>query len=51
MMHEGVIYFLGNTKDLAETQDPIVRNFVDRNSFHDVAIEGEIERLQKSVKQ
>ncbi len=47
MMHEGKIYFLGNPKDLAETQDPIVRNFVDRNSFHDVAIEGEIERLQK----
>jgi phospholipid/cholesterol/gamma-HCH transport system ATP-binding protein len=50
MMHEGKIYFLGNAKDLAETQDPIVRNFVDRNSFHDVAIEGEIERLQKSMK-
>ncbi len=50
MMHEGKIYFLGNPKDLAETQDPIVRNFVDRNSFHDVAIEGEIERLQKSAK-
>ncbi len=50
MMHEGKIYFLGNAKDLAETQDPIVRNFVDRNSFHDVAIEGEIERLQKSAK-
>jgi len=48
MMHEGKIYFLGNPKDLAETQDPIVRNFVDRNSFHDVSIEGEIERLQKS---
>ncbi len=47
MMHEGKIYFLGNPKDLAETQDSIVRNFVDRNSFHDVAIEGEIERLQK----
>lgn len=50
MMHEGKIYFLGNAKDLAETQDPIVRNFVDRNSFHDVAIEGEIDRLQKSMK-
>jgi phospholipid/cholesterol/gamma-HCH transport system ATP-binding protein len=50
MMHEGKIYFLGNAKDLAETQDPIVRNFVDRISFHDVAIEGEIERLQKSAK-
>ncbi len=49
MMHEGKIYFLGNPKDLAETQDSIVRNFVDRNSFHDVAIEGEIERLQKST--
>jgi phospholipid/cholesterol/gamma-HCH transport system ATP-binding protein len=50
MMHEGKIYFLGNPTDLAETQDIIVRNFVDRNSFHDVAIEGEIERLQKSAK-
>ncbi|MFN3562122.1 MAG: ABC transporter ATP-binding protein [Chloroherpetonaceae bacterium] len=50
MMHEGKIYFLGNPKDLAETQDPIVRNFVDRNSFHDVAIEGEIEQLQKIAK-
>ncbi|MFQ3609422.1 MAG: ABC transporter ATP-binding protein [Chloroherpetonaceae bacterium] len=50
MMHDGKIYFLGTTKDLAETQDPIVRNFVDRISFHDVAIEGEIERLQKSTK-
>ncbi len=50
MMHEGKIYFLGNARDLAETQDSIVRNFVDRNSFHDVAIEGEIERLQKNAK-
>lgn len=50
MMHEGKIYFLGTTQNLAETQDVIVRNFVDRNSFHDVAIEGEIERLQKSAK-
>lgn len=50
MMHEGKIYFLGDPKDLAETQDPIVRNFVDRISFHDVAIEGEIKQLQKNVK-
>ncbi len=50
MMHEGKIYFIGSTKDLAETQDPIVRNFVDRNSFHDISIESEIERLQKSLR-
>ncbi len=50
MMHEGKIYFLGNPKDLAETRDPIVRNFVDRNSFHDVTFEGEIAQLQKSAK-
>ena len=49
MMHEGKIYFLGDAKALSETQDPVVRNFVDRISFHDVAIEGEIERLQKSA--
>lgn len=50
MMHDGKIYFLGSPRDLADTQDPIVRNFVDRISFHDVAIEGEIEQLQKSAK-
>jgi len=51
MMHEGKIYFLGNPKEIAESQDPIVRNFVNRNAFHDVAIEGEIEQLQKSIRQ
>ncbi|MCS6989694.1 MAG: ABC transporter ATP-binding protein [Chloroherpetonaceae bacterium] len=49
MMHDGKIHFLGTPKDLAETQDAIVRNFVERNSFHDVAIESEMERLQKSA--
>lgn len=47
MMHEGKIYFLGTPEKLAETKDPIIRNFVDRNSYHDVEIEQEIEQLGK----
>ncbi|MCS7012388.1 MAG: ABC transporter ATP-binding protein [Chloroherpetonaceae bacterium] len=50
MMHEGKIYFLGSPSDLAATQDPIIRNFVDRNSYHDVEIEDELGRLSRQQK-
>lgn len=46
MMHEGKIYFLGTPNELAETNDLLVRNFVDRNSFHDVGIESEMAKMQ-----
>jgi phospholipid/cholesterol/gamma-HCH transport system ATP-binding protein len=47
MMHDGKIYFLGTPDDLAKTKDHVIRNFVDRNSYHDVEIEDELERLNK----
>lgn len=47
MMHDGKIYFLGTPNALAETQDPIIRNFVARNSYHDVEIEDELGRLSQ----
>jgi phospholipid/cholesterol/gamma-HCH transport system ATP-binding protein len=46
MMHEGKIYFLGTPKELAQTNDILVRNFVDRNSFQDVAIKSEMAEMQ-----
>ncbi|KER10199.1 MAG: ABC transporter [[Candidatus Thermochlorobacteriaceae] bacterium GBChlB] len=47
MMHDGKVYFLGTPDELAATKDSLIRNFVDRNSYHDVEIEDEIGRLSK----
>jgi phospholipid/cholesterol/gamma-HCH transport system ATP-binding protein len=47
MVHDGKIYFLGTPDELAKTKDPVIRNFVDRNSYHDIEIEDELERLNK----
>jgi phospholipid/cholesterol/gamma-HCH transport system ATP-binding protein len=50
MMHDGKVYFLGTPDDLRTTTDVIVRNFVDRNSYQDVAITGEIARMNTTKK-
>jgi phospholipid/cholesterol/gamma-HCH transport system ATP-binding protein len=47
MMHDGKVYFLGTPDELAATKDSLIRNFVDRNSYHDVEIEDEIGRLSR----
>jgi len=50
MMHEGKIYFLGTPQALRSSTDPIVRNFVERNAYQDLGIEGEIGRLSNMKK-
>ncbi|ACF12785.1 ABC transporter-related protein [Chloroherpeton thalassium ATCC 35110] len=47
MMHEGRIYFLGTRQELRHSRDVIVRNFVERNAYQDVEIEGELGRLSQ----
>ncbi|MDX2129536.1 MAG: ABC transporter ATP-binding protein [Chloroherpetonaceae bacterium] len=46
MLEGGQVYFRGSIDQLRETPDPVVRNFVDRNSYHDGGIEIEIERFK-----
>jgi phospholipid/cholesterol/gamma-HCH transport system ATP-binding protein len=33
MMHEGKIYFTGTPKDLIESKDPVIQNFIQRTGF------------------
>ncbi|MBC8042888.1 MAG: ABC transporter ATP-binding protein [Rhizobacter sp.] len=49
MMHEGRIYFLGTPEELRTATDPLIRNFVDRNSFQDTEIESEKASMRRSL--
>jgi phospholipid/cholesterol/gamma-HCH transport system ATP-binding protein len=45
MMHEGKIHFLGTPDELRQTKDALIRNFIERDSHHDISIESEIENM------